>query len=464
MIVDLDGVLLLAHSEKQDATATRTETFGHHPLMGFVDRRPAAEDPARLTARHCLSAASPTVHDMALADITGSEITKALAECDRLGRESFLHIHGFKRARRYLLSHNGRLYDSKAIVGAAHGYLLNQSPLEPEALSGGADHAVALLRKLGFAVVDGPGAAWEPHEELLSRIDKLKVNRAAGRPLLYQPITLLWAIGRARHRQERLLPWNTTMEAVRSLLEQHGMRRERPRPDYPVAALYHAGLWELRDHSGPVPTAHGDSALRRWFADNQPCGGLVESAYDVLRRSGDARVAAVDALLSTYFDGLNYEPLLRQVGLYDDEVADDYADDAEALPPVFTASQYDRLCRIVEHCEDENRGRRAPDASYNPFRSGTARRAVLLRSKGICENPHCTGQPTDVTAKGAPILEVDHVVDLARGGRDHPSQMVALCPNCHAIKTRGRSREGLRAVLLEVAQERHTQWTKSEEG
>ncbi|MFE9335124.1 IS1380 family transposase [Streptomyces sp. NPDC006925] len=37
VIVDLDGVLVLAHSEKQAATATWKKTFGHHPLMGFVD-------------------------------------------------------------------------------------------------------------------------------------------------------------------------------------------------------------------------------------------------------------------------------------------------------------------------------------------------------------------------------------------------------------------------------------------
>ncbi|MDQ0847388.1 hypothetical protein QFZ68_007151 [Streptomyces sp. V1I6] len=37
MIVDIDGVLVLAHSEKQDATATWKKTFGHHPLVAFVD-------------------------------------------------------------------------------------------------------------------------------------------------------------------------------------------------------------------------------------------------------------------------------------------------------------------------------------------------------------------------------------------------------------------------------------------
>lgn len=35
--VDIDGVLVAAHSEKQDATSTWKKTFGHHPLVAFVD-------------------------------------------------------------------------------------------------------------------------------------------------------------------------------------------------------------------------------------------------------------------------------------------------------------------------------------------------------------------------------------------------------------------------------------------
>jgi len=37
VVVDLDGVLVQAHSGKLDATATWKKTFGHYPLMGFVD-------------------------------------------------------------------------------------------------------------------------------------------------------------------------------------------------------------------------------------------------------------------------------------------------------------------------------------------------------------------------------------------------------------------------------------------
>lgn len=37
VVVDLDGVLVTAHAQKQDAAAKWKKTYGHHPLMGFVD-------------------------------------------------------------------------------------------------------------------------------------------------------------------------------------------------------------------------------------------------------------------------------------------------------------------------------------------------------------------------------------------------------------------------------------------
>jgi HNH endonuclease len=54
-----------------------------------------------------------------------------------------------------------------------------------------------------------------------------------------------------------------------------------------------------------------------------------------------------------------------------------------------------------------------------------------------------------------PILEVDHIHDLAQGDADDPAQMIALCLNCHAIKTRGRTREQLRDLLRITARQRH---------
>lgn len=92
-------------------------------------------------------------HLMALYEITRAAVLQAVAEYDRLGRDAFLHRYGFGPSRSYLLEIDGKVYDSKAIVGAAHGCLPGRDPLGSDEFSGGKDCAVKLLRGLGFDVV-----------------------------------------------------------------------------------------------------------------------------------------------------------------------------------------------------------------------------------------------------------------------------------------------------------------------
>ncbi|MEU9107185.1 HNH endonuclease signature motif containing protein [Streptomyces xanthophaeus] len=108
--------------------------------------------------------------------------------------------------------------------------------------------------------------------------------------------------------------------------------------------------------------------------------------------------------------------------------------------------------------ESSTAGRRAERTVQLPHRLRSAREAVMLRCEGRCENPDCSGQPTDVTVHGAAILEVDHVQPIADAGRDHPEQMIALCPNCHAMKTRGSRRAELQQKLLTVALQANRRW------
>ena len=56
-----------------------------------------------------------------LSDVTRTSVLAAVAEFDRVGRGAFLKATGFGPARAYFLQHDGKLYDSKAIVGYAHG-------------------------------------------------------------------------------------------------------------------------------------------------------------------------------------------------------------------------------------------------------------------------------------------------------------------------------------------------------
>jgi 5-methylcytosine-specific restriction protein A len=89
---------------------------------------------------------------MSLADLTPESVHQALAEFDRLGRDSFLSTYSFGKARGYLLIHNGHAYDSKAIAGVAHQYLPGRDALSADAFSGGADAAAGRLRELGFDI------------------------------------------------------------------------------------------------------------------------------------------------------------------------------------------------------------------------------------------------------------------------------------------------------------------------
>ena len=273
-----------------------------------------------------------------------------------------------------------------------------------------------------------------------------------GRQALYQPLTLLWAFGRAHQGLARMTAWSEMEAALGEFLECHG---ERPRPYYPVTALYHVGLWDLGG-PWPVPPTQGN-APQRWFVTHQPVSGLPAQVYNLVRYSGEARVAAVATVADKYLQDADDEAILTDAGLADPAIADDEAptggDVIVARSPL--EEEYRRLCGIGAGTSDRGTRFGKPRVTVDILRLESARRAVLLRSEGHCENPHCTGEAQDVTDAGRPILEVDHVQDLATGGPDSPEQMIALCPNCHAIKTRGRTREQLRQGLFTIARQRH---------
>lgn len=61
-------------------------------------------------------------------------------------------------------------------------------------------------------------------------------------------------------------------------------------------------------------------------------------------------------------------------------------------------------------------------------RSAAVREALLMRAGGMCE---LCNEPGFVTTAGSIYLETHHVVPLANDGLDHPSNVVAICPQDH---------------------------------
>ncbi|MEZ5092829.1 hypothetical protein [Nocardioides sp.] len=89
---------------------------------------------------------------MGLFDEVGrSDVLSAIEEYDKLGGEEFLGRYGFGPARDYVLWHDGRTYDAKAVLGVARKFTTG-APASSEEFRGGVGGAASLLTELGFHV------------------------------------------------------------------------------------------------------------------------------------------------------------------------------------------------------------------------------------------------------------------------------------------------------------------------
>lgn len=85
--------------------------------------------------------------------VTKQHILQALAEYDSRGGDDFLETYGFEPTPGYRLSHEGRDYDVRAVLGVAHRFATGRMAT-PEDFHGGLDDAVAILRRRGFQVTE----------------------------------------------------------------------------------------------------------------------------------------------------------------------------------------------------------------------------------------------------------------------------------------------------------------------
>jgi 5-methylcytosine-specific restriction protein A len=152
-----------------------------------------------------------------------------------------------------------------------------------------------------------------PHERFLALLKKLRVAATPTGPARHQPITVMWAMGRAAQGKPRLTPWAACADDLRTLLREYGQPDSRPRPEFPVLPLARTDLWDIQGHTGGVPPAHGEP--RSWMDENNPSFGLAIWAYDLTRDSAATRAAAIEILADRLFDNKAPDELLVDSGL-----------------------------------------------------------------------------------------------------------------------------------------------------
>jgi len=148
----------------------------------------------------------------------------------------------------------------------------------------------------------------------LKALQSLRVDKSRGEPSRHQPLVLLWAMGRAYRRNNRLTPWRDSERALRKLLERHGRPNSTPDPQYPFTALHRSPVWKLEGVEGDVPQARG-SSLIKWLDEQNPVGGLEEALYDLLANDETFRAHAACSLMQDYFPHEDWQEILIDVGL-----------------------------------------------------------------------------------------------------------------------------------------------------
>ncbi|WKK21022.1 YDG/SRA domain-containing protein [Streptomyces olivoreticuli] len=141
-----------------------------------------------------------------------------------------------------------------------------------------------------------PDDATDAAPSLLDWLSSLHDDSPSGPSATRESFALLWAIGRAAARKDRLVDWHKAKRELRELLQAHDL------PDHAIddfATLSQSPIWEL--------TKARDTS--------QPRGGLESSVYELLVTDPKVRGQAVTTLLENYFTEEPWEGLLLATGL-----------------------------------------------------------------------------------------------------------------------------------------------------
>ncbi|WP_093803855.1 IS1380 family transposase [Streptomyces sp. Wb2n-11] len=157
--VDLDGVLVIAHSDKEDAAATWKKTYGHHPFTAFVDHGPGGTGEPVAALLRPGNAGSNTAAD----HITTARLALAqLPKHYRRGRQTLIRTDSAGGTREFVswLARRGRWLSysvGMTVTGQVHEHVL-KTPAQAWTPAVGTDGSVrdaAWVAELTGGLLDG---------------------------------------------------------------------------------------------------------------------------------------------------------------------------------------------------------------------------------------------------------------------------------------------------------------------
>ncbi|GGS48809.1 YDG/SRA domain-containing protein [Actinokineospora fastidiosa] len=317
---------------------------------------------------------------MGLGEVTVESVRRAVAEFDRLGGDEFRSTYGFGPARKYVLVHEGRAYDSKAIVGVAHGFATGTFWRAAD-FTGGLASVVRVLQDLGFDVRTA-----EEHE------------RAGFGEIAGQPAGTRYASREAASRAGVHLPLTES-----------------------VCGTAAAGAESIL-----VP------------ADQEVDGEIIYAGQGEAGRDQSFKTPANAALLTSRLTGIPVrvlhgmrEPGYRYLGLF--RVVDAWRD---------VERKGHKVCqfRLTPVIDADKASSVAPEGTVKPGRRDSTvqrvvRSTVVSRYVKAMYSDTCQACRVRLMVGDRGYSEGAHIRPLGSGhdGPDVPQNVLCLCPNCHVL-------------------------------
>ena len=85
-------------------------------------------------------------------------------------------------------------------------------------------------------------------------------------------------------------------------------------------------------------------------------------------------------------------------------------------------------------------------------RSELVKKFARRIADGVCQG--CGENAPFIDKEGEPFLEAHHVYRRSDGGLDNPSNVIAICPNCHRRVHHGKDGEAFNELLIEKVESR----------
>ena len=153
-----------------------------------------------------------------------------------------------------------------------------------------------------------------PNDDLLNRVQRIRVDSRHGRRSPHKPLLLLLSIGRHLNGHERLATFGEIEGDLNRLIRRFGLPASRANAYLPFWHLRNDGLWQI-DRPELVRRTTAGHAHISDLREHNIRGGLAQDFLDVLETNPDFVWRVVRSLLNDYFPPSLHEDVLRDVGI-----------------------------------------------------------------------------------------------------------------------------------------------------